>query len=88
MLAAQLDRLAAGREEHVRGKASLLYEPRQAADIDLQTLHAAALTGECPQPPRHSEALTLKLQASPSSPGWTFASKPSASRSSAKQAQN
>jgi hypothetical protein len=45
-LAAQLALLASGREERVRGRVSLLYEPQQAADIDLQTLHAAALTGE------------------------------------------
>ena len=46
-LAAQLDQLAAGREERVRGRASLLYAPQQAADVDLQAIYADALAGAC-----------------------------------------
>ena len=44
-LAAQLDQLAAGREEHVRGRVSLLNNPQQAADVDLHTIYAGAASG-------------------------------------------
>ena len=44
-LAAQLDQLAAGREEQVRGRVSLLYNPQQAADVDLHTIYAGAASG-------------------------------------------
>ena len=48
-LAAQLQVLssAAPREEtKIHGKASLLYEPREAADIDTHTIYTVGLAGE------------------------------------------
>ena len=44
-LAAQLQVVASAgpREERLRGKASLLYELREAADIDLATIYALSL---------------------------------------------
>jgi len=54
MLAQQLASiaLARGDEARVRGRVSLLYTPEQAADVDIQTLHAAALEGAQPfRPP-------------------------------------
>jgi len=54
-LAAQLERLGAGREERLRGKPSLLYDPQQAADVDLQTIYGLALSGApsaCARQPR------------------------------------
>lgn len=44
-LATQLDQLAKGREERVRGRASLLYDSQQAADVDLQAIYAGASKG-------------------------------------------
>ena len=57
-LAAQLETVSAAagpREEKLRGKASLLYEIREAADIDLATIYAVGLQGArrpSPSPPR------------------------------------
>lgn len=46
-LASQLQVVAAGRpqEERLRGKASLLYDIRDAGDIDLQTIYSVGLQG-------------------------------------------
>ena len=46
-LASQLQVVAASRpqEERLRGKASLLYDIREAADIDLQTIYSVGLQG-------------------------------------------
>ena len=48
-LAAQLQVVAAAqpKEERLKGKASLLYEIKDAADIDLATIYAVGLQGEC-----------------------------------------
>ena len=35
-----------GRQPTTKGKPSLLYEPQEAADIDLQTLYSQALEGD------------------------------------------
>jgi hypothetical protein len=47
-LAAQLQVVAATqpREERLKGKASLLYEVKDAADIDLATIYTVGLQGE------------------------------------------
>ena len=47
-LAAQLQVVAAAqpKEERLKGKASLLYEIKDAADIDLATIYAVGLQGE------------------------------------------
>ena len=37
---------AAPREEKLKGKASLLYELREAADIDLATIYAVGVQGK------------------------------------------
>lgn len=52
-LAVQLQVVAATqpREERLKGKASLLYETKDAADIDLATIYAVGLQGE-----RHARA--------------------------------
>jgi len=56
-LAAQLETVSAAagpKEEKLRGKASLLYEIREAADIDLATIYAVGLQGArrpSPSPP-------------------------------------
>ena len=46
-LASQLQVVAAGRpqEERLQGKASLLYDIRDAGDIDLQTIYSVGLQG-------------------------------------------
>jgi U3 small nucleolar RNA-associated protein 10 len=51
-LAAQLQVVAASqpREERLKGRASLLYEIKDAADIDLATIYAVGLQGERAQP--------------------------------------
>ena len=52
-LAAQLQAVASAvpREEKLKGKASLLYELREAADIDLATIYAVGVQGASPRPP-------------------------------------
>jgi len=52
-LAAQLQAVASAvpREEKLKGKASLLYELREAADIDLATIYAVGVQGAPPRPP-------------------------------------
>lgn len=52
-LAAQLQAVASAvpREEKLKGKASLLYDIREAADIDLATIYAVGVQGASPRPP-------------------------------------
>ena len=52
-LAAQLRAVASAvpREEKLKGKASLLYDIREAADIDLATIYAVGVQGASPRPP-------------------------------------
>ena len=39
-------RWGSGRQPNLKGKPSLLYDPQEAADIDLQTLYSQALEGD------------------------------------------
>ena len=50
-LASQLQAVASAvpREEKLKGKASLLYELREAADIDLATIYAVGVQGASPR---------------------------------------
>ena len=50
-LAAQLQAVASAvpREEKLKGKASLLYDIREAADIDLATIYAVGVQGASPR---------------------------------------
>lgn len=85
MLAQQLASiaLARGDEARVRGRVSLLYTPEQAADVDIQTLHAAALEGARPFPPTRRSRL-MRPQDSRSCARRTRALKYSPSRCSAR----
>jgi hypothetical protein len=42
----QLQQLQGPAERHFRGKASLLFDHRRAADIDAESIYGIALTGE------------------------------------------
>lgn len=46
-LAVIADAVGASHQPVKRGKASLLYDYQQAADVDVQTIHTVALQGAC-----------------------------------------
>ena len=66
-LAAQLQAVASAvpREEKLKGKASLLYDIREAADIDLATIYAVGVQGASPRPPTHPSDGALDATATP-----------------------
>ena len=48
-------RWGSGRQPTLTGKPSLLYDPQEAADIDLQTLYSQALEGDLVSMPLYSD---------------------------------